>query len=55
MPDSCAGVSFTVAMACGRIVDGSYGFVMPDSCAGVLFTVAMALSCQIAVRAYRLQ
>ena len=28
---------------------------MPDSCAGVSFTVAMALSCQIAVRAYRLR
>ena len=34
---------------------GSYGFVVPDSCADVSFTVAMALSCQIAVRAYRLQ
>ena len=33
---------------------GSYGVAMPGSCAGVSFTVAMALSCQIAVRAYRL-
>ena len=54
MPDSCAGISFTVAMAlscqianAGHIVYSSYGFVMPDSCAGVSFTVAMALSCQI--------
>ena len=53
----------------GRIVDGSYGFVLPHSCvdvsltvamallcqgcADVLLTVAMALSCPIAVRAYR--
>ena len=28
---------------------------MPDSSAGKSLTVAMALSCQIAVRAYRLQ
>ena len=39
---SCAGVSFTVAMA------------LPcQSRAGVSLIVAMALSCQIAVRAYR--
>ena len=38
-PNSCAGVSFTVAMALSR-----------QSCAGVSFTGAMALSCQIAVR-----
>ena len=31
---------------CGRIVDGSYGFVVPDGCAGVSLTVAMALSRQ---------
>ena len=53
----------------GRIVDGSYGFVVPNSCASVSLTVAMALPCQscagvsltvarallypIAVRAYR--
>ena len=62
MPDSCAGVSFTVAMALscqiavrGRIVYSSNGFVVLKSCAGVSLTVAMALSCQIAVRVYRLQ
>ena len=40
---------------CRRIVDGSYGFVVPDNCVGVSFTVVIALSCQIAVRAYRLR
>ena len=28
---------------CGRILDGSYGFVVPDSCVGVSLTVAMSL------------
>ena len=44
MPDSNAGISFTVAMALscqiavpGVFVYSSYGFVVPDSCAGVLF------------------
>ena len=52
VPDSCAGVSFTVAMdlSCQitgrRIVYGSYGFIEPDSCAGVSLMVTMALSCQ---------
>ena len=38
---------------CERIVYGGYSFIVPDSCVGVSFTVAMALSCQVAVRAYR--
>ena len=38
---------------CRSIVVGSYGFVVLDSCAGVSLMVAMALSCQIAVWAYR--
>ena len=37
-PDSCAGVSLTVAMALSCQI----------ACAGVSLTVAMALSCQIA-------
>ena len=40
---------------CECIVYGGYGFVVPNSCVGVSFTVAMALSCHIAVRAYRLR
>ena len=35
-------------MLCGRIVNGSYGFVAPGSCVGVSLTVAMALSRQVA-------
>ena len=34
---------------------GSYGFVVPNNCAVTSLMVAMALSCQIAVRAYRLR
>ena len=44
VPDSCAGVSFTVAMALSR-----------QSCADASLMVAMALLCQIAVRAYPLR
>ena len=47
------GYGFAVPKPCGRVVDGSYGFAVPHSCAGVSLTVAMALSCQIAVQAYR--
>ena len=42
MPHSCAGVSFTVAMA-----------LSCQSHADVSLTVAMALSCPVAVRAHR--
>ena len=40
-------------LRCWSVVYGSYGFIVPGSCSGVSLTVAMALSCQIAVRAYR--
>ena len=42
-------------LLCERFIYRGYGFVVLDSRAGVSLTVAMALSCHIAVRAYRLR